>query len=74
MGMVTQATGTASWWPSRYGAGDQAGALNEIIPGKVLEAVRRVRRGLMHDLAHVLHQDIDLGIHSESPARVLGGQ
>jgi len=25
----------ASWWPSRYGADDQAGALNEITPGKV---------------------------------------
>ena len=36
------ATGEArsGWWPSRYGAEDQAGALNEITPGKVLEAVR----------------------------------
>jgi len=25
----------ASWWPLRYGADDQAGALNEITPGKV---------------------------------------
>jgi hypothetical protein len=23
------------WWPSRYGADDQAGALNEITPAKV---------------------------------------
>ena len=30
---------------SRYGAEDEAGALNEITPGKVLEAVRLVRRG-----------------------------
>ena len=29
----------AGWWPSRYGAGDEAGALNEITPGKVLEAI-----------------------------------
>jgi hypothetical protein len=48
----------AGWWPSRYGADDQAGALNEITPGKVLEAVRLVRQGLVYDLAHVLHQDI----------------
>ena len=46
------------WWPSRYGAGDQAGALNEITPGKVLEAVALVRRGRVYDLAHVLHKDI----------------
>jgi kynurenine formamidase len=62
--MVTQAqpaiagSGTGHWWPSKYGPGDQAGALNEITPGKVLEAVRLVRRGRVYDLAHVLHQDI----------------
>src|SRR5215470_6306456 len=49
---------TAGWWPSRYGAEDEAGALNEITPGKVLEAVGLVRQGLVYDLAHVLHQDI----------------
>jgi kynurenine formamidase len=49
---------TVGWWPSRYGAGDEAGALNEITPGKVLEAVQLVRTGRVYDLAHVLHQDI----------------
>jgi kynurenine formamidase len=48
----------AAWWPSRYGADDEAGALNEITPAKVLEAVSLVRRGVVHDLAHVLHADI----------------
>jgi kynurenine formamidase len=48
----------ADWWPSRYGAEDEAGALNEITPGKVLEAIGLVRQGLVYDLAHVLHQDI----------------
>ncbi len=47
-----------SWWPSRYGPDDQAGALNEIGPAKVLEAVRLVRQGRVYDLAHVLHADI----------------
>jgi hypothetical protein len=36
---------TGDWWPSKYGPGDEAGALNEITPGKVLEAVRLVRQG-----------------------------
>src|SRR5207253_2136386 len=49
---------TAGWWPSRYGPDDEAGALNEITPAKVLEAVRLVRQGRVYDLAHVLHQDI----------------
>jgi kynurenine formamidase len=48
----------SGWWPSKYGAEDQAGALNEITPGKVLEAIRLVRQGLVYDLAYVLHQDI----------------
>jgi kynurenine formamidase len=46
------------WWPSRYGPDDEAGALNEITPAKALEAVRLVRTGVVHDLAHVLHADI----------------
>ena len=62
--MVTKAHTTishgemAGWWPSKYGADDEAGALNEITPAKVLEAVRLVRQGRVYDLAHVLHQDI----------------
>jgi kynurenine formamidase len=47
-----------SWWPSRYGQDDEAGALNEISPGKVLEAVSLVREGRVYDLAHVLHAEI----------------
>jgi kynurenine formamidase len=49
---------TAGWFPSRYGAGDQAGALNEIGPAQVLAAVGLVRTGTVHDLAHVLHADV----------------
>ena len=54
----TQTGDAAPWWPSRYGADDQAGALNEIGPGKVLEAVGLVRQGRVYDLAHVLHADV----------------
>src|SRR5262252_8857296 len=42
----------AGWWPSRYSAEDEAGALNEITPGKVLGAIGLVRQGLVYDLAH----------------------
>jgi kynurenine formamidase len=48
----------SGWWPSKYGSEDEAGALNEITAGKILEAVRLVRQGRIYDLAHVLHQDI----------------
>ena len=46
------------WWPSKYGPDDEAGALNEITPAKVLSAAGLVRRGAVFDLAHVLHADI----------------
>jgi kynurenine formamidase len=49
---------TAGWFPSRWGPDDEAGALNEITPGVVLDAVRLVRTGQVHDLAHVLHADV----------------
>jgi kynurenine formamidase len=47
-----------TWWPSRYGADDEAGALNEIGPAKVLEAIGLVRQGRIFDLAHVLDADV----------------
>jgi kynurenine formamidase len=48
----------AGWFPSRWGPDDEAGALNEITPAKVLEAVALVRTGAVHDLAHVLHAGV----------------
>ena len=36
------------WWPSRYGAGDQLGALNEITPEKTAAAARLVRSGIIY--------------------------
>ena len=54
---IAPTAGTA-WWPSRYGEDDEAGALNQIGPDQVLDAVRLVRRGRVFDLAHVLHADI----------------
>ena len=43
-----------TWWPSRYGADDEAGALNEIGPANVARAASLVRQGRVFDLAHVL--------------------
>ncbi len=50
--------GVEGWFPSQYGEGDEAGALNLIGTAKVLDAIGLVRRGVVLDLAHVLHQDI----------------
>lgn len=49
---------THNWWPSRYGADDQAGMLNEITPDKIIAATRLVQRGISYDLSHVLDQHV----------------
>jgi kynurenine formamidase len=46
------------WWPSKYGADDQLGTLNEITPAKVVAAARLVRSGRVFDLGRVLHADV----------------
>jgi kynurenine formamidase len=40
---VAVADGSAGWFPSRYGAGDQLGALNEITSRKTLEALALIK-------------------------------
>jgi len=44
---------TAGGFPSLWGGGDEAGALNEITPETVRRAVGLVRQGGGLDLAHV---------------------
>jgi kynurenine formamidase len=53
------ATGNSSevWWPSRYGADDRAGSLNEITPRTRIDAARLVRGGHVFDLSYVLSSD-----------------
>jgi kynurenine formamidase len=87
-----QTTSTASstfsldepWWPSRYGADDRLGSLNEITPLKVVEAARLVNTGRVYDLGRVLHAEVPhfpgrfwrqtlvSGAHLTNPARTGG--
>jgi kynurenine formamidase len=46
------------FWPSKYGANDEAGALNEITPATVRRAALLVRTGRVFDLAHVLDDTV----------------
>jgi kynurenine formamidase len=48
----------ATWFPSRYGADDQAGALNEITAAGRVAAARLVQTGAVYDLAHELHDAV----------------
>jgi kynurenine formamidase len=51
-------TTATDWYPSRYGAEDEAGALNEIGPANVVRAASLVRLGRVFDLAHVLDDTV----------------
>jgi kynurenine formamidase len=49
--------GQAPWWPSRYGAEDQIGMLNEITPEGVRAASALVKTGTVVDLGRTLDED-----------------
>ena len=40
------------WWPSKWGADDQAGASNHITPTKVLDATKWIKDGKIYKLGH----------------------
>jgi len=48
------------WWPSEWGAEDQAGASNRITPAKVLQALSLVRRGEIHELGQIYSNSMPL--------------
>lgn len=73
--------GVTPWWPSRYGADDQIGTLNEITPAVVRSAAQLVKRGNVIDLGRVLdentpkfpgrywHQTVDVSAYSSNARR-----
>ena len=40
------------WWPSKWGAEDQAGASNHITPEKVLDAAKWIKDGKIYRIGH----------------------
>jgi kynurenine formamidase len=79
--------GEGRWWPSRYGADDQIGSLNEITPQVTRAAAGLVRQGRVVDLGRILdedtpkfpgrywHQTLDVTPHYENLRRAdSGGQ
>ncbi|MDX1430922.1 MAG: cyclase family protein [Gammaproteobacteria bacterium] len=73
--------GEQPWWPSRYGADDQIGTLNEITPAVTAAAASLVRKGVVVDLGRVLdentpkfpgrywHQTVDVSAEFENRRR-----
>jgi kynurenine formamidase len=50
----------APWWPSRWGAGDQAGASNWITAEKVLDAAKLIRDGKVYRLGRAYEAGMPL--------------
>lgn len=73
--------GMQPWWPSRYGADDQIGSLNEVTAAVTAQAAALVRRGEVIDLGRILddntpkfpgrywHQSVDLSAYIDNPRR-----
>lgn len=51
------------WWPSRWGADDQRGAVNLMTEPRVLEAVKLIRTGKTYSLGHVYERDMPTFSH-----------
>lgn len=48
----------SQWYPSKWGADDEIGAVRAITPAKTIEAARLVKLGRTYNLAHVLEEGI----------------
>ena len=59
-----QATGDTplgpKWWPSKWGAQDEAGASNLITPAKVLEAAKLIKTGKIYELGRMYESGMPL--------------
>ncbi len=48
------------WWPSKWGADDQAGASNHMTPEKTLEAAQLIRSGKVYRIGHTYQPEMPL--------------
>ena len=48
------------WWPSKWGAGDEAGASNHITPAKVLESMKWVKDGKVYKIGRTYETGMPL--------------
>src|SRR5271166_2472529 len=44
------------WWPSKWGAGDEAGSTNHCTPQKVMDTVKHIQDGKIYKLARNYEQ------------------
>src|SRR5215469_4325667 len=61
------------WWPSKWGADDEAGASNHMTPAKVLESIKWIKEGKVYKLGHDYESDMPLFGKRSYTLRILGG-
>ena len=61
------------WWPSKWGADDQAGASNHITPAKVLDAAKWIKGGKIYKLGHDYESTMPLFGKRVFTLRIPGG-
>jgi kynurenine formamidase len=67
------ARATQPWWPSRWGAGDEAGASNWITPAKVLDSAKLIKDGKIYKIGRVYEQGMPLFGARAFALRIPGG-
>ena len=60
LGLGVQAQAAENWYPSKYGADDQAGASNLMTPAKALEATKLIKTGNTVSLARTYQAEMPL--------------
>ena len=61
------------WWPSKWGAADEAGASNHMTPAKTLDAAKWIRDGKVYKLGRVYEQGMPLFGNRGFLLRIPGG-
>jgi kynurenine formamidase len=56
----TGAAAQAKWWPSKWGAADEAGSSNHITPAKVLDSAKWIRDGKIYKIGRTYEQGMPL--------------
>src|SRR5215813_8432133 len=51
---------TGKWWPSKWGAEDEAGGSNHITPAKVLDTIKWIKDGKTYKLGRVYEAGMPL--------------
>ena len=69
---IAQAAGE-KWWPSRWGADDEAGSTNWITPAKVLDAAKWIRDGKIYKIGRVYEPGMPLFGARAFSLRIPGG-